>query len=142
MLPPGMSCRSIASFCLHMAHAEERLPDLQPRLFMSFRNRRVLLEQVVDPDKDQDEKYILLLGGRPISTATVVLRIDCTADDVLEAYVQAYVALQDEDEDNLVCCWPSLTLCPCGLCIELKIGQEHLVSEPVHPPWLYGQCAW
>lgn len=86
----------------------------------------------MDVNKDKDDKYILFLGGRPINTATVVLRIDCTPDDVLEAYVHAYIALQDEDD--LVCCWPSLNLCPCGLCIELDIGQDHLVlSLCTHP---------
>ncbi len=74
----------------------------------------------MDVNKDADNKYILFLGGRPINTATIVLRIDCTADDLLEAYVHAYVALQDEDD--LVCSGPSLNLYPCGLCIALRFG--------------------
>ena len=39
-----------------------------------------------------DEKHLIALeqGG---SCASAVLRVDCTADDVLDAYVHAYMAL-------------------------------------------------
>lgn len=49
-------------------------------------------EQLAGMDRDMDESYIIALE-RSGSHASVVLRVDCSPEDILEAYVHAYVVL-------------------------------------------------
>ena len=58
-------------------------------------------------DQDSDSKYLMNLEkAGSASRASVVLRVDCTADDILDAYVHAYLVIYAEQP--LVGCLLSL----------------------------------
>ena len=60
-------------------------------------------EQLAGLDQDLDEKHITALEQSGVH-ASVVLRLDCTTEDILEAYVHSYLVLHAKQP--LVCSPP------------------------------------
>ncbi len=62
-------------------------------------------EQLAGLDQDLDEKHITALEQSGFH-ASVVLRLDCTTEDILEAYVHSYLVLHAKQP--MVCSLPLL----------------------------------